>query len=554
MKEELKINVIDHGEFKVAKHSSILDLVKKLKMDDVMAAKINKEFLNLNVGFEEDCDVELVRVSDKAGHRMYVAALKFIMIVAIQEIFGRDSVVYVKHSIDKGTYCEIDINKSLQDEDLEKIKIRMLEYIERDLPFEKISADKTSAVKYFKKEKEYEKAENVDETINDNITLYKLFDYYNYFYVSLPVSTGCIKLFDLKRINDRGFVLMYPEREEPKVLPAYHHYQTIFDSFDQYNHWLELIDTEYVSDLNDIVSSGKIEEFIRMNEIRYNNQLMDIVNYVSQHRKDLKIILLGGPSSSGKTTSSKKLSLFLKTAGFEPIVMSSDDYFKERSETPKDENGNYDFECLEAIDLDLFNDHLSKLINGISICPPSFNFIKGKKEYDEKKRIKLGGNGIIIIEGLHCINEELTKQIDKKHKYKIYISPFNSLTIDRHNHISTVDMRFLRRMVRDNLFRGYPPEKTLATWKSVRDGEKKYLFPHLAQANTVLNTCMIYEIGVLKVYAEPLLYSIKPDSPYYEESRRILNFMNSFFAIPSEFVPNDSIIREFIGGSYFNKE
>lgn len=554
MKEQLKINVIGHGEFLVDRNSSILDLVKRLGMNDVMAAKIDNEFLNLNTGFDKNCDVEFVRISDKAGHRMYVAGLKFMLIVAIHEIYGRDATLYVHHSIDKGTYCEADINKKLTDADIEKIKTRMLEYVDRDLPFEKISADKGSAVKYFKKTKEFEKAENADETINDNVTLYKLFDYYNYFYVALPVSTGCLKRFDLLRINESGFILQYPEKENPKVIPAYNHYTKILDSFDSYREWLDLLDCEYVSDLNNIVAEGKIEEFIRMNEIRFNNQIMNIVNHVSKNKDDIKILLLGGPSSSGKTTSSKKLSLYLKAAGFNPLVLSVDDYYKDRVDCPKDEEGNYDFECLEALDLKLFNSHLSKLINGISVCPPHFNFFTGKKEFNENERIKLGTNGIIVIEGLHCINEELTKSIDPKHKYKIYISPFNSLTIDRHNHVSTVDMRLLRRMVRDYLFRGYSPEYTLSTWRVVRDGEKKYLFPCMDQADVVLNTCMAYEIGVLKVYAEPLLYSIKPTSKYYDESRRILKFMTSFFNISPEFVPNDSIIREFIGGSYFNKE
>lgn len=553
MQKDLNINISGYSKQKVRKNTTIKELVNNLKIENVMSAKIDGEFLNLNQKLLTDCNLQLIKVSDKAGHRMYVSALKFILIVAVQELFGREAVVYVKHSIDKGTYCEIDIDRPLTDDDVEKIKIRMLEYVDRDLPIEKVSADKFSAVKHFKSVHEYEKAENASETINDNITLYKLFDYYNYFYVDLPLSTGPIKIFDLKRINDSGLVLMYPEREDPSTVPPYIHFEKIFNSFENYNNWLELIDTTYVSDLNDKVSDGNIEDLIRMNEIRYDNQLMTIVDEVIRRKDKLKVLLLGGPSSSGKTTSSKKLGLYLKSAGLNPLVLSVDDYFVERDDTPKDANGNFDFECLEAIDIQLFNDNLSRLTKGEEIMPPRYNFYAGKKEYDPKLKLKLKNNGIIIIEGLHCINEKLTEAIDKENKYKIYISPFNALTIDRHNHISTVDMRFLRRMVRDNLFRGYGPEHTLKTWKSVRSGEKKYLFPHLQEADFVLNTAMIYEIGVLKVYASPLLYSIKPSSPHYEESRRILNFLNSFFPIPSEFIPNDSILREFIGGSYFNK-
>lgn len=554
MKEDLIINVIGHGKEVVKKNSSILELVNKLGYQDVMAAKIDDEFLNLNIGFSNDCDLSLVRVSDKAGHRMYVAGLKFIFIVAVHEIYGRDAVVNIKHSIDKGTYCTLDIKKKLTNEDVEKIKIRMYEYVDRNLPFEKINADKITAVKYLIHENELEKAENVNKTVYETLSLYKLFDYYNFFYVDLPVSTGCITKFDLKKITDNGVILEYPERENPTVVPEYTHYETIFRSFDIYDQWLKLINVSYVPKLNEYVARGDSSTLIKMCEIMYDNQISRIVEDIFIHKKDVKILLLGGPSSSGKTTSSKKFGLFLKAAGYEPLVISVDDYFEERENCPKDENGNYDFECLEAVDLKLFNKNLNALINGKEIKNPRFNFITGKKEYNDKDTSKLGDKGIIVIEGLHCINEKLTSEIPKDKKYKVYVSPFNAMTIDRHNHISTVDMRFLRRMVRDNLYRGYSPEHTLKNWPTVRNGEKKYLFPYLAEADIVLNTALIYEVGVLKVYAEPLLYSITPNSPYYDESRRILNFLNCFFSIPSECVPDDSILREFIGGSYFNQD
>ena len=553
MNDELIINVVGHGKEIVKKNSSILELVKRLGFEDVMAAKIDDEVLNLNMGFSKDCDLKLVRVSDKSGHRMYVAGLKFMFIVAVQEIFGRDSVVHVEHSIDKGTYCWLEIKKKLTDADIDKIKTRMYEYVNRDLPFQKVNADKITAVKYLMREHEYEKAENVNKTVYETLTIYKLFDYYNYFYVDLPVSTGSIKRFDLLRLDDKSLVLEYPEREKPTVIPEYQHYDTIVRSFDIYDKWLELIDVKYLPKLNEYIANGKASTLVKMAEIMYDNQISRIVENIFINKKEVKMLLLGGPSSSGKTTSSKKFELFLKAAGYEPLVISVDDYFKEREDCPKDESGNYDFETIDSLDLKLFNKNLKALIAGEEIKNPRFNFITGKKEFNDKDTSKLGKKGIIVIEGLHCINEKLTSEIPKEQKYKVYVSPFMAMTIDRHNHISTIDMRLLRRMVRDNLYRGYSPEHTLKNWPTVRTGEKKYLFPYIKEADIVLNTALIYEISVLKVYAEPLLYSIKPNSPYYDESRRILNFLNCFFPIPSECVPDDSILREFIGGSYFNQ-
>ena len=321
----------------------------------------------------------------------------------------------------------------------------------------------------------------------------------------------------------------------------------ILKSYTDYQNWCHVQNVSYVSDLNQIVSESKIKEFIKKNDIMMDNQVYDLAKVIKEINR--KIILLGGPSSSGKTTSTRKLALYLTAIGLNPIYLGLDDYFKERSESPKDENGEYDFETLDCIDLELFNNQLTSLLNGEEVLVPTFNFISGKKEFN--RRIKLKENDIILIEGLHCLNEELTKDIPYNQKLKVYISPFMPLSIDRHNHLSTVDIRLLRRIVRDNRTRGYNVIDTLKSWEKVRNGETKYVFPFTNEANVILNTAYIYEMGILKVYVEPLLYSVPMESKFYNEARRLINELQMFFPIPSEYLSDTNILREFIGESYF---
>jgi len=304
---------------------------------------------------------------------------------------------------------------------------------------------------------------------------------------------------------------------------------------------------KYVTSLNKNVCEGKIKNFIKSCELVFNMNIARIATDVTNNR-NIKFILIAGPSSSGKTTTTKRLSSYLMAQGFDPIKISIDDYFLEREETPKDENGNYDFECLTAIDLDLFNSDLKRLLNNEEINMPTYNFVTGKKEFNDNY-IKLKDNSIILIEGLHALNDELLPAIDKKYKFKIYLSPFIPSNIDRHNYISTIDLRLIRRIIRDNRTRGYGINKTIHVWQSVRNGEEKYIFPYIHQADVIINTALPYEIGVEKVYIEPLLRSINIESKYYEEAKRLLNFLKMFFTIPSEYVNNDSILREFIGGN-----
>ncbi len=341
---------------------------------------------------------------------------------------------------------------------------------------------------------------------------------------------------------------MFASRNTKFKVPEYIHYQNIIKCFDNGKKWIQERGTPYIADLNKKISDCEIEDFIRIVEGNFNNQVYELVEDII--RKKSRYVFFAGPSSSGKTTTTKKVALQLRSRGKQVYVISVDDYFKEREDSPRDENGNYDFECLQCLDLKLLNKQLKDLIAGKKVNVPTFNFVTGKKEYNDEP-VKLEENAIILLEGLHCINDEMTPDIDPTLKYKVYISPFIPMNIDRHNYISTADLRLMRRIVRDNRSRSYDVGGTINYWNTVRCGEEKYIFPYINNVDWILNTSLIYEIGVLKVYVEPLLYSVKSNSPAYNEARRLISSLKTFFPIPSDYVSEDSILREFIGKSIF---
>jgi uridine kinase len=549
MKNDVKLTFEDGSSLMVRNGSEISDIIKTLNIsEDIIAVNINGHICESNTRIKEDSKIKFVDIMSKPGRMIYRSGLKFVYIVAIKELFGNNTLVKIEHSLDKGMYTELELNMPITQDIVNKIKDKMKEIVNRDININKITALRTDVIEYYKSIKEDEKVMSYTQMTNEFVTMYELLNYYNYFYSIMPSSTGILKYFDLTLIDEKGILLQYPDND--KKIPKYISRDKILGVFKDYNEKIKALNVSYVSDLNKIISDGKIAEFIQLNEIIQNEKLLDITDEILKRKKDLKIVLIGGPSCSGKTTSSRKLALYLKSKNISSMTISTDDYFKERKDSPKDEKGNYNFECLDAIDIALFNSDLKKLINYEEIKMPTFNFITGKKEY-KKPPVKLEKNMIIIIEGLHTLNENLTKSIDRKNKFKIYASPFTPLSLDRHNHISTVDMRLLRRIVRDNAHRGYNAEATLKNWVSVRNGEEKYVFPFQNDADIVYNTASIYEIGVLKTYAEPLLYSINSDSEVYEEATRLINFLKCFFAVAENYIPNTSILREFVGFSYF---
>lgn len=475
---------------------------------------------------------------------MYKAAIKFIFEVALKNVLKSADVNFL-HSVPGGMLGEIKYNRILTIEDLSQIKKEMANIIDKDLPFKKYNISKKDAIKLYKESFSPEKAENVQ--IYDNIvTIYKLEDYLNYYYVPMPYSTRYIKQFDLHYLGNNRIIILYPSNLTGGKLPEYVHHDNIIKAFYDGQMWLKRLRTPYVSDLNKLVSENKIKGFIESCELQFTDQIKRACDEILKD-SNKRFIMIAGPSSSGKTTTTRVLGAYLRSKGYDPVCISTDDYFVEREDNPKDENGNYDFECLQAIDIALLNNQLSSLLKGEEINVPTFNFVTGKKEY-HNNRIKLNENGIILIEGLHCLNDDLTAFIPNEYKYKIYLSPFIPLNIDRHNYISTLDLRLIRRIVRDNRTRGHSVTNTINNWQSVRKGEEKYIFPYTHQADYIINTSLPYELGVLKVYIEPLLLSINNESTAYEEARRILKFLRGFYSISSEYVNSDSILREFIGG------
>lgn len=548
MTDELIIEIEGYGNIVVHKDTTLYDLIKRLnKTDDIIACSINNEIVELSYKLKEDTKLKLISIKDRMGAKIYRSGLKFIYITAIKELFGINTDVKLLHSLDKGIYTRIDLDLTV--DIVKDIKAKMEELVSRDLRFEKITTSRKEAIKYFNEVKEKEKSSMYKQMTGDALTLYNLLNYYNYFYTKMPYSTGIIKSFDLTLTKDKGVMLEYPSTYDMKI-PPYTHMDQVLNVFKEYGRWADTLGVKYVSDVNNVVIEGKIKEFIELNEIKQNNDLLKIASEIEKNLNNIKLVLIAGPSSSGKTTTSKKLSLYLKSKGINPFVLSTDDFFKNRIDTPKNENGEYEYDIPEALDIDLFNEKLTSLIKGEETLLPTYNFLTGEKEYKHAP-VSLKNRDLIIVEGIHTLNEMLTSKIDRKNKLKIYISPFTPLDLDRHNHVSTVDLRLIRRLVRDYRTRGYNAEETLKNWRVVRRSEEKYIFPYQKEADIVLNTALIYELGVLKTYAVPILFSVSYHSEYYSEALRIINFLKSFLNISDSMLPETALLREFVGGGYF---
>ena len=511
----------------------------------ILISYVDNRLVELNKVLEKDCSLSFIDCSSRTGSRIYVKGLIFLLMCAIKELYGYNYSFKVCHSIDKGVRirCLFD----LTEEKLEEIKNKMIELVNLNLPIKKCIVKRKEAINYFKQTTNTSVANNYYYTTSNYVTLYKLNNMYGYFYSQMPINTKVFKSFALKYLGNNEFVLQYPTLNGE--IPSYIEHKKITEAFNKNYKSAKKLNIFTSSDINKIIAEGKINDIITLNEVIANNELLDLASQIAEKKDKVKVVLIAGPSSSGKTTTSRKLSMFLNTFGLNPKPLSLDDYFLPREKTPKLPNGDYDFESLRAIDIDLFNNQLRKLLNNEEVIIPTFNFKTGIPEFN--KSLKLNENDIIIIEGLHCLNEELTKSIPRENKYKVYVSPLTDLNIDDYNMVSTSDNRLLRRMVRDNRTRGYSAEYTIKTWSRVRDGEEKYVFPYQEEADFVVNSALIYEIGALRQYAEPLLYNIDINSPYYEEARRLLRFLNMFLVVPTENIPKESILREFIGGSYF---
>lgn len=531
-----------------AKNKTYYEISKEFNLGkEIVGVKVNNELFSLSDVANNSAAITFIDINDLTGNKMYKCGVEFLFEVALKEVFPNLDITY-QHSVPKGFLGEVIGDKNITQEDLTKIKSIMAKIVAEDKVFRKLNVKKKEAIEFYKKINQLEKAENINNISDKVVTLYELNGIYNYFYTDMPYSTGTLTKYEIIYLGRNKLIFVIPSFLTNGELPEYVHYDNIINSFEVGKNWLETLDMKYVTSINRTVGNSKIKDFIKSCELVFNLNIAKVAEDVTNNR-NIKFVLIAGPSSSGKTTTCKRLSSYLMAKGFDPIKLSTDDFFKERLESPKDEKGEYDFECLEAIDLNLFNNTLKNLLKGEKVSIPTFNFVSGKKEYNENY-VELKDNSIVLIEGLHALNDDLIPIIPNQYKYKVYLSPFIPLNIDRHNYISTVDLRLIRRIIRDNRTRGHSVNNTIHTWQSVRNGEEKYIFPFIHQADTIINTALPYEIGVEKVYAEPLLRSISVESDYYEEARRLLNFLKMFYPIPGEYVSDDSILREFIGGNY----
>lgn len=541
----LSIQVKYNGEkYTFSKGTTLLDISKNFQkdfVDKIIIGEINGILSELSTPVMFNCDIKFYDRNSSTGNKVYELGLLFVLVKVFYDKFNKD--IKVIHALDKGIYIKCN---DITEKDLEIATKEMNRLIDLSIPIDKLLINRKEAIKYYANRNCIDKVDLLKYNTNTNINLYKLDNIYDYYFYNLPISTGYLNDFKLHYLNENSFVLLFRNIYNPKL--TYKHHKKMFDEFEEYYEWCSNIGINTISNLNQTIIDSRINEIIMLSELHQNNKLFEIAKNV--YDKKSRMVLISGPSSSGKTTTSKKLGLYLKSFGLNPKTISIDDYFVPREETPKKEDGSYDFECLGAVDTKLFNKHLEKLLQGEKVKCPTYNFITGKPEYINDP-MELKENDILLIEGLHALNDDLTKNISNKYKYKIYISPLPILTLDNHNRIKMTDVRLLRRMVRDNETRGYNASDTLMNWPSVREGEEKNVFPFQEDVDAVFNTTLVYELSILKTYAEPLLYAVDESDDNYKDVVRLLNLLKLVLPISSENIPRDSIIREFIGNSIF---
>ena len=535
----------------VPKGTKIIDIfteqIKESKRD-IIGCRYNNEVKSLDFEVKEDGIVELIDGTNKDGKRIYTRGLVYIMSKAFAELYPK-ALITVSYQISNSVLCEID-KMRITDEVITKIKQRMKEIIKKDLKINKVMMTKQDAQIFYEREKTLRGRLQLDIADKPEVMLYYCENYYNYFYGVMPPTTGFIKKFDIIKYG-RGVLLRYPNRKEPHKLEPFVEKPKILKTLNEYEDLHKVLDVHTVYKLNKCVKEGNINNTILVDEALHEKKIAKIADDIVK-RKNVKVILIAGPSSSGKTTFAQRLGIQLRVNGLKPVTLSVDNYFVEREQTPRDENGNYDFESIEAIDLNLFNEHLTKLINGEEIQVPTFDFLIGSKKY-LGKTMKLKEDEILVVEGIHCLNDKLTMNIPKNQKYKIYISALTVLNIDYFNRISTTDTRLIRRIVRDYKYRGYSALHTLGMWDSVTRGENKNIFPYQETTDAMFNSSLVYELGVLRNYAMPLLAEIDRTHYEFSEAKRLHRLLSYFEPIDPDSIPNQSLIREFIGGSIFTE-
>jgi uridine kinase len=552
MEEQVTLYFKDGTHYTMKKGTTLYEAsfnFQKHHASPIIVAKVGNTLKELCTPVEQDLrQVEWLDLSHKDGMRVYERTASFIMTVAAKKLFPCCNVV-IHHHIGGGYFCEFTNCDILSDLNISLLEIGMKELVQQALPIKKSVVPIEEAIELFHAMQMPDKAELFKYRRTSFVNLYELEGMKNYFYGYMAANTSQISCFELFP-HDNGFILQFPNEKQPTEIATFKPHPKLSQVFRESEKWAQILNVDTVGALNTEIAQGHLEDLIRISEALHEKKIAQIADAILQ-REGVKLVLIAGPSSSGKTTFAQRLCIQLRVNGLKPQALSIDDYFVNREFTPKDEKGEYDFESIGAIDTQLFNEHLVALLNGEIVDIPTFNFVKGQREY-KGKQLTLKENGILVVEGIHGLNEILTQSVPKESKYKVYVSCLTQLNVDYHNRIPTTDTRLLRRMLRDNQYRGISAESTLALWASVRRGENKNIFPFQEEADSMFNTGLIYELAVLKPKVEPLLFSIGRQSPYYSEAKRLLKFLEYFLAADTPTVPYTSIIREFIGGSCFH--
>lgn len=523
-------------------------LEKEIKQNEqtIIAAKFNNEYKNLEYVIKEEGKVELIEVGSKEGIKVYIRTLTFIVWKAFEKLCPGKK-MNVNYQLSNAMFYDIE-KMDVTDEFIKQLEEEMKKIVNQDLPIKQVVMNRKEAEEFYQKNDTSKGRLQMNLEENDEIYMYFCEDYFNYCYGTLANRTGCVNVFEVVKYN-KGFLVRYPNQKNPEKIPEMIETKKLAWALEEYEEIHRVLDIHNVYKLNNAIENNRIPEIVMLAEALHEKKIANIADKIAQNR-NVKMILIAGPSSSGKTTFAQRLGIQLRLNAIKPVTISVDNYFVERKDTPRDEKGEYDFECIEAIDLKLFNEHLTKLLNGEEVEMPEFDFHVGTKRYNGKK-LKLAKDEVLVIEGIHCLNDRLTSEIEKEQKYKIYISALTVLNMDRYNRIATTDTRLIRRIVRDYQFRGYSALHTLRSWESVNRGEAKNIFPFQEEADSIFNTSLIYEINALKPLITPLLEQISTREPEYAEARRLLDILRYFRSIPVQYVPNNSLLKEFLGGGYF---
>lgn len=551
MTKDIRI-ILSGEEVLTEKGTRIEELIKvraSKNSSPIVAALVNNEIRELTYSVERDCSISFIDLSSEDGIRIYERSLKFLLIKAVHDLFPEKE-IQIRHSVSRGVFFEI-LDYDVTTDEASRIEERMRELVELDTKFTKVIVSIDEARKIFLKRGREDRYRAIENREKDYVSLYVFDDIEDYFYGYMVPSSGYLKLFRLEADNG-GLVLILPKKSNPNILPDVPIPRKLFNIFKEYGDWINILGVEDVGKLNDVIDDHRLKELILIAEALHEKKIAKIADMIKHRQPEKKLIMIAGPSSSGKTTFAQRLSIQLRVNGLVPLNISVDDYFVDKTRTPLDEDGKPDLEALETVDLPLFNRDINTLLSGGEIELPTFNFETGMREYRGKK-LKLEEGQVLVIEGIHALNPGLTRDIKPENKFNIYISAITSMRIDMHNRIPTTDLRLIRRMVRDNRFRGTPAPRTIDLWPSVRKGEEKNIFPFQEEADVMFNSSLVYELLVLKPLVMPLLQDITNDKPQYAEARRLIEFLSYFNSAPIDQIPANSILREFIGGSVFRE-